>query len=113
VLVDPYVAALLLASNPFDALTAVKTAVYSANFGEIVRCDPTGGGFAVNLPAIATWTKSRPYRVAVKNVTTSANAITVTPSAGQTIDGGATFVMDVAREYAEFVPNGATDWLVS
>ena len=34
--------------------TTIKTANYTANDGELVLCDTTGGQFTITLPAVAT-----------------------------------------------------------
>lgn len=91
-------------------VTAVKVANYNAAIGELVRCDPSGGAFAVNLPASAAGNAGR--SIEVKNVTASANNITITPNGGNTIDGAATLVIAAARGKAVLRDNGAGDWMV-
>lgn len=70
---------------------AIQVAAYTASFWEVVRVDPTAGAFPVTLPTL-TAGNSSDVEVTVKNVSASANAVTITAAGGQTIDGVATFV---------------------
>ena len=81
--------------------------------GTIIRCDPTGGGFAVTLRPIsgaANPGSERGRQIIVKNSSGSVNPITVTPSAGDTIDGAATFVITTARASITLVSDGVSNW---
>lgn len=92
-----------------STITAVKTATYTAAVGEIVRCNPSGGAFTVNLPtAVGNGGRS----IVVKNVTSSTNAITIDGSASQTIDGATTY--DIAEAYGSrtLVSDGA-NWMIT
>lgn len=92
--------------RPFD-VTAVKTAAYSAQFGELVRCDPTAGAFTVTLPSAV----DQPGRyLAIKNASASTNTITVDGAGSETIDGSAT--ADITTGYWGFIliSDGA-NWL--
>jgi hypothetical protein len=99
------------AALPPMNVTAVKTGVYAAQVGDLVRVNPTGGGFAPTLPEVGAWNKG--LRIAFKNVSASNNAVTVTPDGADTIDGAATFVMNQGRQYVEFVSDGTSDWMVA
>lgn len=89
-------------------VTAVKTAAYTAAAWDLVRCDPSGGGFTVNLP---TAVGRGGEGIIVKNVTTSTNAITVDGNAAETIDGSATATLNTARGVLRLVSDGG-NWLV-
>jgi hypothetical protein len=88
--------------------TAVKTANYTAAPGDLVRCDPSGGAFAVTLPTVA----GDDRMIVIKNVTTSTNAITITPDGSDTIDLAASLVMDVGLQAIILIPDGVTNWMV-
>lgn len=115
VLIDPVIAQLLSGTAGVGGgravnLTAVKTANYTAQLGEEVRANPTGGAFAVNLPAIAASNKG--LAISVKNVSASGNAITITPAGADTIDGAATLPMTGPRQFVTVISDGTSDWLV-
>lgn len=78
--------------------------------GEFVRCDPTGGGFAVTLPLAADTLPGE--TIIVKNITASVNPITVTASGADLIDGAATDVMSSAFESKTYVCDGISNWYV-
>ncbi len=82
----------------------------TAAVGDLMACDPTGGGFAVTLPAITAGNAGRPIRI--KNASDSTNPITITPT-GDTVDGAATLVIAVARGSVDLVNDGVSDWLVA
>jgi len=117
ILIDPIVATYLgggsapvlpgVASN----VTSVKTAAYGAQFGDLVRYDPTGGAFPINLPPIAAWNKG--FVVATKNNTTNATAVTATPNGAQTVDKGASLAMIASRQFTTFTSDGVSDWIIS
>ena len=90
-------------------VTAVKTGAYTAAWGELVRCDPSGGGFTVTLPsAVGRAGES----VAVKNTTTSTNTITIDGDGSETIDGAANVTITTSRGRAVLVSDGS-GWLVT
>lgn len=64
-----------------------KTANYSANPGEFVLGDTTGGAFVVTLPDATTCTGQA---VQVKKTSTDGNQLQVATTASQTIDGSLT-----------------------
>jgi len=92
-------------------VTAVATSVVTAQLGDLQRCDPSGGAFAVNLPAVTAGNEGA--EIIVKNVTASVNAITITPAGADTIDGAATLVINTARGVARIVSNGVSDWMIA
>jgi hypothetical protein len=75
--------------------TAVQTSDYTARSWDYVKCRPSGGAFAVTLPAAA-----EPGAVVwVKVDENDATTVTVTAAAGDDIDGAATYT--VAAAWAE------------
>lgn len=59
-----------------DTVTAIQTSDYTADFGQLVRADSSGGGINVTPPPTADSTNiGRQFKV--KNVTSSTNAITI------------------------------------
>jgi hypothetical protein len=73
-----------------------------------VPLDPSGGGFTVNLVAIAAANKNG--LIWLKNITSSTNTITVDANGSQTIDGAATFTMNTAQQSVLLVSDGGTNW---
>lgn len=98
-------------THPVDSytLTAVKTGAYNAVICDLVRVDPSGGGFAVTLP---TAVGQAERGITVKNTTNSVNAVTFDTTGGQTIDGMASGVDSIAAAYATvtFISDGA-NWM--
>jgi hypothetical protein len=92
-------------------LATVRTGNHAAQLNELVRCDPTAGGFTITLPAINAST-GRPAQIVVKNVSNSPNVITIATSGGNTIDGQATATISAARGALFLVSDGASDWMV-
>jgi len=73
----------------------------------LVNCDPTGGAFSLTLPAAFNL---RGQSIVVKNVTTSANAITINPSGGDTIDGAPFGSIASSKGSNTYVSDGVSDW---
>jgi len=85
----------------------VKTAAYSAVSGDVVLANATGGAFAVTLPVPAAGVK-----VSVKKTDASANAVTVSPHASETIDGASSVVISTQYESDDFLSDGTNWWRV-
>lgn len=102
----------LLATGMQLNVTAVQIGAYNAVMGDLVRCDPSGGGFTVTLPAIAAANKG--MSIVVKNQSASTNAITVARTGGDTIDGAAaSLTMNTARKSVTFTSDGTSDWMIT
>jgi len=102
----------IAAIRPWN-ITATKTADYTTAIGEVVKCDPSGAGFNVELPAIPSTATLRDVDVIVKNITSSTNTITIRPQAGQTIDGAANVTITTARGVVRLLAiPGGTDWMI-
>jgi hypothetical protein len=90
-------------------ITAVKTGAYTTDYGEVVRCDPTGGGFTVTLPSAAA-AGAAGRQIIVKNASSSTNTITVDGDGSETIDGSSTKTIATAYGTMNLVSDGA-NWL--
>jgi lysophospholipase L1-like esterase len=89
--------------------SSVKTSAYTAQVGELVLCDPSGGAFQVTLPLASRANKGR--RVGVKNTTASTNQITVARSGSQLIDAATSASITQAYACLEFASTGA-GWVI-
>lgn len=90
--------------------TPTKSGAYIADFNELVRCDPTGGGFTVTLPEINGSIGTAGWKVVVKNIGASANVITVAPDAtGPDFINGTTTIA-AAQGALTFVSDGVSSW---
>lgn len=74
---------------------------------EIILANASGGGIALTLPTAVG--NSRVYTI--KKTDASANTVTITTTGGQTIDGGASAVLQVQYESVSLVSNNA-NWFV-
>ncbi len=86
------------------SVSAIKTGAYSAVIDELVRCNPTGGGFTVTLPT-AVGNSGR--KVAVVNVNSSPNTITIATTGGQTINGAGSASISESRGAVVLMSDGA------
>lgn len=75
---------------------------------EYVFANAASAGFAVNLTSSAT----APNAVTIKKTDGTANPVTVTPQAGQTIDGAATYLLISPNQSITLVPNGSIWYVV-
>jgi hypothetical protein len=102
----------IAALRPWN-FTAVKTSNYVASVGEVVKCDPSGGAFAVTLPPVPTTNTQREIDIIVKNVTSSTTTITITPDGSDTIDGAASATITTAHGVVRLLAlPGGTDWII-
>lgn len=72
--------------------------------------DATGGAFAYTLPDISLMAGSG-NTYTFKKVDASANAITITPQSGQTIDGASSFVLSNENDFVTVISDN-TNWKV-
>jgi len=92
-------------------VTAVQIALYNAAVNDLVRVDPSGGGFTVNLPVGAAGDAGK--EIIVKNVSDSANAVAVAPQGGQTVDGNLLGdSIASGRTSRTYVFDGVSDWMI-
>lgn len=85
--------------------TDVLVADYTASPGELVKVDPSGGGFIVELPEAIT---CEGEEILVKNVTTSATAITISSAA--LVEGGLSMSASGSLFFFRFLSDGVTWW---
>lgn len=90
--------------------TASPVAVNSTTDTVIITNLTIAGAVAVNLPAGQS---GRIVVVLDGKADAATNNITITPSAGQTIDGAATYVMALGRQSVVMVFDGGTNWNVA
>ncbi len=88
---------------------AAKTGAYNAVIGDLVKVDPSGGGFAVTLPTAVGYANQG---ITIKNVTGSTNVVTFNTTGGQTMDGAASGAdqIDTAYETVTFISDGS-NWM--
>ncbi len=102
--------AFVLGGVAASPVSSVKTAAYSARFGEHVRVDPTAGGFTVTLPTItAAWPDAE---VTITNTSSSANVVVIAAAGGQTVNGAASINLGVANGSRVLRSDGGTNWFV-
>lgn len=87
-----------------ETITGIKTATYTANYGEFVQYDTTGGAFPINLP---TAVGRAGQVIQMGNATASTTALTATATGGQTINGSATLALTTAHGVKTFRSDGA------
>jgi hypothetical protein len=88
--------------EPFS-VTPIQRAAYTAKHGELVRVDPTAGGFTVLLPR-----PDDPLADAIRivNVSQSTNAVTVKPLAPNVfVDQGASYSLVGSKAGVSFFPD--------
>ena len=84
-------------------VTDIKTAAYTAAWGDLVRVDATSHGFTVTLPSAAD---RAGHTVVIKEVGNSTQTVTVDGSGSETIDGASSISMTTAYGALEFVSDG-------
>ena len=72
-----------------------------------VLCDASGGAFQVNLPDLADGVGV----TNIKKMDSSANAVTVAAQAGETLDGAASFDLELQHESITVEPS-TTEWVI-
>jgi hypothetical protein len=100
---------LLHVAGAIATALANKTAAYTLTATDsVVTGDATSAAFTVTLPT-AVGITGRIYTV--KKIDSSANAVTVGTTSGQTIDGAATYVLSTRWQFVAVVSNGA-NWII-
>lgn len=85
---------------------------YQGETGDLLYLvDSTNDQVNITLPPGATHATGK-FRVIDLAGTASTNPITVTTPAGETINGAATYTLDLDNGAAEFVWNGTSDWFL-
>ena len=83
---------------------ATKDAAYTASTEEYLFCDATGGAFSITLPAV-----SAGLQYTIKKTDASANAVTISGNAAETIDGELTQALTTQYDVITIVGT-ATEW---
>lgn len=85
-----------------------KTTTYTAVSGNVVLSNATGGAFTVTLPAASS---NAGAEITVKKIDSSANAVTIGVTGGDTIDGLSTIILPTQWDVGVVGSNG-TVWYV-
>lgn len=85
------------------SITPIKTALYTSQIGDLVRCDPSSGGFTVNLPSA---TGNANNSIVVKNISSSTNTITIDAFGSELIDGSLTQTISIAYQSTMLISDG-------
>lgn len=91
-----------------SGVTSINVIGTTADYGQTVRCNPTVGGFTVNLP---TAVGKVGVEITIKNTSASTNTITVDGNGSETIDASATFAMSTARQSITVRSDGS-NWMI-
>ena len=91
-----------------SAVLTSGTVLTDAN--QVVRVDPSGGGFTLTLPAAASFSGEV---VVVKNVTSSANLVVVAAGGSDTVDGASQATLSGAMFHWQAVSDGVSQWMVT
>jgi hypothetical protein len=84
-----------------------ETANYTTVAGdEVILANATAGAITITLGAFAN------KRVIVKKTDSSANAVTVAPAGGHTIDGAANYSLTAQYQFVEILYNGSTYYVI-
>lgn len=94
--------------SPWFEVTPIKTAAYLATYGQLVRCNPTAAGFTVTLPTASGYSG---WEILVKNVSASANVVTIDGAGAETIDGAANTTIAAGYGSKRLVSNGSSEWM--
>jgi hypothetical protein len=87
-----------------------NTVLGSVATSQLVLVDPTGGAFALTLPAAAA---VRAETILIVNAGASANNVTVTAGAGDNINGAATSVQAGAHFVLRVTSDGVNTWFIT
>ncbi len=90
--------------------TPIATADVKADFAQTLMYDPTGGTFTVSLPKVSQRDHGKSIRL--KNISTSATAITLQPATGQLVDGSATDTVSGSKLATHLYCDGIGWWKV-
>lgn len=98
--------------NSTTTTSVTKNTTYTvqvADRGKTILCDATTGAFTVDLPAAAT--AGNKFKIIIKKIDTSTNAVTVDPSGVETIDTRTTFGLNDLNDFIEAQSDGS-NWNV-
>jgi hypothetical protein len=98
--------------NSTSTETLLKTSTYTvaaADRGKTILADASGGAFTINLPASAT--VGNKFKIIIKKIDNSTNAVTIDPNGTEKIDQRTTYVLN---DYFDFIEShsDASNWHV-
>lgn len=88
-------------------ITAASYAETSTTGEKALLCDCTANAITINLPTAA----GNVAKFHVKKIDAGANTVTVDPAGAETVDGGATAVLQVQSESIDLISDG-TNWMI-
>lgn len=86
-----------------------QTTTYSAVNKNVIGADSSGGAFVVTIPLAASNANGF---IAIKKIDSSGNAVTMTASGADTIDGLASQSMSVQYDSVSLYSDGVSKWYV-
>lgn len=89
--------------------TAVNYAVVAADNGKVITVDASGAARTVTLPAAAGLANG--FKVIIKKVDATLNAVTIDPAGSETIDGALTRALRLPQQSVALICNGVS-WRV-
>jgi hypothetical protein len=98
--------------NSTSTETLLKTSTYTVSIsdrGKTILADASGGAFTINLPASAT--AGNKFKIIIKKIDNSTNAVTIDPAGTEKIDEQTTYVL---QDYFDFIEShsDASNWHV-
>lgn len=95
-----------------DTTVSDKTGAYTVTTSDrngLISCDATSGAFNISFPTAASVENG--FKVSVKKVDVSTNAVTLDANGSETIDGATTYVLAEQYDFVTIVSDG-TEWLI-
>lgn len=100
--------------NSTTTSTLTKTSLYTVVLGDrnkTILADATVGAFVINLPSAVT--AGNTFRIYLKKIDFSVNAITITPVGVETIEGSPTYVLSDPFDTIELHSDGSNWYAIS
>jgi len=92
----------------YNSITSASSPV-SSSVSNHYGADSSGGAITFNLPALSGLSGGEEIRI---KLNTAGNNLTITPNGSDTIEGGASYVMSIAKEAVTCVASSGTNWEV-
>ena len=100
--------------NSTTTTALLKTSAYSlliTDRGKTILCDATSAPFTIDLPAAAT--AGNKFKIIIKKIDKSANAVTIDPAASEKIDDRTTYLLSDYFDFVELHCNGSNWYVVA
>lgn len=100
--------------NSTSTVALLKTTTYTiaiADRGKTILADASGGAFTINLPPAAI--AGDKFKVIIKKIDNSINAVTIDPNASETIDTRTTYLLYDYFDFIEVHCDGSNWFVVS